>query len=392
MAFLERKSVRRTQGELFFHSRQCSNGQAHPAAGPDLNFFVQTYCLTGPLRLYAATGNRALEGFIAQGLDSIMRFHDPAHGGFYDALDADSLEPRFGLTSTKSFTSSADGVAAAFGFALEAGVAGNRCRPDAVCREIAEILLRHHIQPGKPFIIESFDRNWGPNSSKWRNEYATTDVAGNLGASAKVARVLMACLPLLDRNLRRLAEERLQDLLEQLLKTAYDSLRGAVYDVMIREHGRSGQELVFHSGYVWWSMEQLAWAAYAAHLHYREQRFLEVARSILCFWYRYFLAAEGGVHDTVDHAGHPVSVKMGSWVKGSYHELEMAWMAAAFEAALAGSPLTIYFKTDHPGPYSGAMPSIPSVRWQVVDRQETNGAMAVTLMPKPALNPQGHGK
>jgi mannose/cellobiose epimerase-like protein (N-acyl-D-glucosamine 2-epimerase family) len=383
MRFLEENSVRIINDELFFHSRQARNGQPHPDAAPYVNFFVQTYALTGPLRLFAATGDRRLQDFVAKGLDAAMLFRDPDFGGFYDALDPVSLAPAFGVTSTKSFTSSADGVAAAFGFAMDLGVTGRRCQPAEVCREVADILVARHMQRGKPFIVESFDRDWGANTSTWRNEYATCDIAGNLGAAAKVARVLAAGLPLLKGDRRTQADAALQNLLEQLLATAYDPLRGGVYDVMLRENS-AGPEMVFHAGYVWWVMEQMIWAAYSAYFCYRQHRWLEVARSILCFWYRFFLPWEGGVHDTVDHAGNPVSPRMGSYVKGSYHELETAWIAAAFEAAVAGSPITLYFEGDHPGPYAGSLPSIPSVQWEVLDRQSSHGTLAVTLLPKPA--------
>jgi hypothetical protein len=129
-------------------------------------------------------------------------------------------------------------------------------------------------------------------------------------------------------------------------------------------------------------MEQMLWAAYSAYFCYQEHRWLEVARSILCFWYRFFLAWEGGVHDTVDHAGHPVSMRMGSWVKGSYHELETLWVAAAFEAAVARSPITLHFASDHPGPFSRSLPLIPSVQWEVVETTTQGSVLGVTLSPR----------
>ena len=385
MDFLK-KSAHQIKDYLFFRSRQMRNGAQHPDTVPLLNIFVHEYALTGPLRYLAAASDTSTRSFIIQGLESIMCFHDSINRGFFDALDITTLRPINGLTSTKSFTSSVDLLAAAIIFAKELECVSPSCDPRSVSVEICELVLRHHLIEGKPFIIESLNSDWTPNSSTWRNEYATVDIAGNCGATAKVARVLAVSLPLLPPALSFEAQKWVKKILDGLLSLgAWDPLRGGVYDVMERNspNGQLG-EFLFHGDFVWWTQEQLCLAAYLGFLLFGDHHYLEVARSILRFWICCFMAPRGGVYDTVDHAGNPVSTHMGSWLKSSYHELEFAYFTSIFEAIINERPITLYFAPKHTGPYTNALPDIGVVQWKVLDKQILpNGVIAVQFKSIP---------
>ncbi len=380
MDFLKSSSVDKPNGHLFFRSRQMRDGRPHPDASPLLNIFVHEYALTGPLRFFAATADNSTYKFIEQGLESLMFFHDANDGGFFDGLERTTLRPVPGVTSTKSFTSSADLLAAAVIFAKELECYTPNFDPKAVLSEVCEIIVHRHLTEGNAFIIESLNANWLPNSSSWRNEYATVDIAGNCGATAKVARVLAVSLPLLPPTLQQETRCWIQKILDGLLSVGvWDPVRGGVYDVMLRD-SRIGEtaEFVYHGDFVWWVQEQLCVAAYLGFLLFENHHYLEVARSILRFWLCCFNSRRGGVHDTVDHAGNPVSTHMGRWVKNSYHELEFAYFASAFEAIINNKPITLYFAPRHPGPYINALPDIGVVQWTVLDKEELpNGVIAV---------------
>lgn len=388
MNFLKR-STDEIEGHLFFRPRQLRDGALHPSASPLLNIFVHEYALTGPLRYLAATDDTSARHFIDCGLESLMLFHDADDGGFFDALERTTLCPIIGVTSTKSFTSSADLLAATVIFAKEIGCSTSVFDPRSAAVELCQIIVRRHLVEGRPFIIESLNSDWSPNSSPWRNDYATVDIAGNCGATAKVARVLAVCLPLLAPALRAEARECVRNILEGLLAAgAWDALRGGVYDVMLRDcpSGQMG-EFVYHGDFVWWTQEQLCVAAYLGFLLFGDCRYLEVARSILRFWICCFMARGGGVHDTVDHVGNPVSTQMGRWVKNSYHELEFAYFASIFEAVINDRPITLYFAPGHSGSYTSAIADIGIVRWEVLDKQRLpNGVIAVTFKSIPIEN------
>jgi hypothetical protein len=380
--FLIRKSTDNVNGYHVFRSRQLRNGLPHPLASPLLNIFVYEYALTGPLRYLAATGDKTTLDFVNQGLESLMLFHDTEGGGFFDALDKNTLRPIKDVTSTKSFTSSADLLAAAVIFAKELNCATSNFDPKAISSELCNIIVRHHLVYGRPFIIESLNADWTPNSSSWRNEYATVDIAGNCGATAKVARVLAVCLPLLSPALRLEVEEWVKEILDNLLAAGvWDALRGGVYDVMLREWRKNEMgEFVYHGDYVWWTQEQFSVAAYLGFLLFDDTRYLEIARSILRFWTFCFMAQEGGVHDTVDHVGNPVSTRMGRWVKNSYHELEFAFFSSILEAIINDLPITLYFGPGHPGPYESALMDTGMVRWKIVEKRTLpNGVISVTF-------------
>lgn len=381
MAFLE-KSADEVQGYLVFRSRQLRDGTSHPDADPLLNIFVHEYALTGALRYLVATTDGQAHRFTRHALESLTLFHDPDQGGFFDALERATLQPIPGVTSTKSFTSSADLLAAAIIFANEAGWSTAHIDPRAVSSELCEILIRHHLVQQKPFIIESLNANWTPNSSPWRNDYATADIAGNIGATAKVARVLATCLPQLPPALREEARSWVRDILHGLLDIgAWDPLRGGVYDGMLRNcPPHQPGEFVFHGDFVWWTQEQLCLASYLGFLLFGDRHYLEVARAILRFWICCFMAPDGGVYDTVDHMGNPVSTRMGRWVKSSYHEIEFAYFIAAFEAIINDRPLTLHFAPQYQGSYASALPQIETVRWNVGSKRTLpGGVVAITF-------------
>ena len=365
--FLVERSIESHAGLPFFRSRQQADGSPHPLSAGFINIFVQEYCFTGPLRLLAATGDPAVAQFIRTMCEGLMRFHDPSEGGFYDALAPDTALPRAGETDTKSFTSSADLMAAAVLFSHETDIATEQYTPARILRDLSAIIIRRHLAPGRPFIIESLNRDWTANSSSWRNEYATPDIAGNIGATAKVARVLAGSLHVLPEAERAEARSYVRTILDGLFSVgAYDPLRGGVFDVMKRDSCAGQQaEFVYHADYVWWSQQQLSQAAYLGYLYFKDRAYLEAARAIMRFWIGAFMAPQGGVHDTVDHAGNPVSTHMGRYVKCLYHELEYPYFAALFEAIINGAPLTLYFAPGYSGDPRRALPSYHGLTWRV---------------------------
>ncbi|KOR27680.1 hypothetical protein TI05_18475, partial [Achromatium sp. WMS3] len=279
------------------------------------NIFVHQYCLTGLLRYYAATSDKETFDHIIKGLDSLMLFHDSKYKGFYDAIDRTSLLPIPNVTSTKSFTSSADVLASTVIFARELNIHTKKFNPTSIAIELSNLITNYHLIDDNPFIIESFNDDWTINTSHWRNEYATVDLAGSCGATAKVARVLAACLPLLSTELKDKTNLSIKTMIDNLITVgAWDPLRGGVFDFMIRDwKSRQHGEFVFHSDYVWWSQEQLCIATYLGYLIFNDQHYLNIARSIVNFWLGCFLSTHGGVHDTIDHIGNPTLPLMGRW-------------------------------------------------------------------------------
>ncbi|PKP61250.1 MAG: hypothetical protein CVT88_00585 [Candidatus Altiarchaeales archaeon HGW-Altiarchaeales-1] len=379
-----KKSKDEIKGNIIFRSRQLRNGNHHQLASSLYNIFVHEYCLTGLLRYYAATSDNETYNFIIKALESLMLFYDSKYGGFYDAIDRNTLLPIPKVTDTKSFTSSADVLAATVIFAKELNIHTNKFNPTSVAIEICKLIVDHHLIEDNPFIIESFNSDWTLNTSPWRNEYATADLAGSCGATAKVARVLAVCLPFLPRELQNKTKQAIKNILDNLIIVgAWDPLRGGVHDFMIRYWKRNQLgEFVFHSDYVWWSQEQLCVTAYLGYLLFNDNHYLDIARSIVNFWLGCFISIHGGVHDTIDHVGNPVSAQMGCWLKNSYHELEFAYYIAIFEAIINKTSITLYFAPSYTGNYFESLPDIGIIKWDIVENITLpNGTKSVTFKP-----------
>jgi mannose/cellobiose epimerase-like protein (N-acyl-D-glucosamine 2-epimerase family) len=382
MIFLKDHSRDTIHSKAVFRGHQKRDGSLFEDSLQLVNIFEQEYSLTGPLRYLAITNDNDARVVVEQGLDALAEFHDSQNGGFYDALLRSSLKPDKGKTDTKSFTSSADLMASVLIFASELEVKAITLDPSKAIQELVEIILDRHLVGGRPFIIESLNADWTPNTSMWRNHYATPDVAGNIGATAKVSRMLASALPLLKGKIRKRASEASLEILRNLLSIgAWDDERGGVFDVMLRNaRNREPGELIWHANYVWWSQEQLCVAAYLGYLLSENDKYLTVARSILRFWYGCFLSESGGVYDTVDHAGHPVSTHMGRYVKNSLHEIELCYFAAVFESIITNSSLTIYFPEAFTGDYRQALPRLPGISWKIEHKvNRGDGTIAVNL-------------
>jgi len=378
--FLAERGTIECRGKSFLKSRQLRDGSTHPAADPLLNIFEQTYGILGWLRLYAVSGDPDVQRLLGDSLNALASFRDPVHGGLYDAIEPSTLEPVAGTTDTKSFTSSADVSAAVLQFATELGLSSAALSPRESMLEVARLLVEHHVLPERAAIAESFDRDWLPNTSDWRNPYATVDLAGNLGATAKVGRMLIAALPWLDAPARERTLDAVRGLVDNLMSVgAWDSIRGAAYDVISRESptGQPG-EFVYHSNYVWWVQEQFVILGYLGWFMFGERRLLEMARSILRFWHTCFVCPSGGVYDTVDHQGNPVELRMARWVKNSLHELELPYFAAAMESIASGEPLMQFFTTAGANIGAGALPTVPGYAWRELER-ESNGKDVVRI-------------
>lgn len=379
-----KKSKDEIKGYVIFRQRQMRDGNHHQLASPLYNIFVHEYCLTGLLRYQAATSDSGIFDFIRKGLETLMLFHDSKYGGFYDALDRNTLKPIPNITSTKSFTSSADVLAAAVIFAKELNIRTKNFDPTSVVIETCKLIVKHHVLVENPFIIESFDADWTLNTSPWRNEYATADLAGSCGATAKVARVLAACLPSLPKKMQDRTKLAIKNIIDNLITVgAWDPLRGGVYDFMVRDWKKQQLgEFVFHSDYVWWSQEQLCVAAYLGYFLFNESRYLQIARSIVNFWLGCFFSQEGGVYDTIDNVGNPTLTQMGRWLKNSYHELEFTYYIATFEAIINKTHLSLYFALSYTGNYIEALPDIGIVKWTIIDNKILpNGTKLVMFKP-----------
>ena len=376
--FLCRHAAFERNGHLLFHTRLDRRGVPHPRRPALVNIFTQIYTLTGLAAYYEVTRCPRVARVIDANLRSlVVLFHDDEHGGFFDAIREDNLLVEPGFTDSKSFNSIVDPLSAVLYFLVGAGFPARHAALVPTIRELCALIIRHFVDEEHCFIREMFRRDWRYDVPTWRNPYNTPFVAGNVGGNMKTIWVLLRAWDVLDAAVRAAAERAITHIHRSVVASgAWDALRGGWFDVLERQTppGQSARHL-WHTNKVWWQQEEGILAALLSHLLWRCPEHWELALRGMEFYLTCFVDwTRGGVHDTVSMDGLPVNPQKGCWLKGGYHETELARFAHVYLSVLQDRPVTLHY---HVGSHTArdqyrSVPGrIPGATWQVVDERLT---------------------
>jgi mannose/cellobiose epimerase-like protein (N-acyl-D-glucosamine 2-epimerase family) len=379
--FLSHQGIFEGDGFAFFHTRLDSLGQRHPDDPELVNIFTQIYSLTGLIAYYDISRCLRVQTIIEANLRMLTElYHDNEYGGYYDALSRSNFRPVPGITDSKSFNSIVDPLSATLYFLNNAKFQGSHFGIDGTIRELCDLILRHMVDPEHNFIREIFCRSWEVQEPKWRNPYNTDFDAGNVGGNLKVIWVLLRAMDELPQNLRAIVDIETHRIYNNLLSCgAWDTLRGGWFEVMRRESAAgSFAEHMWHTNKVWWQQEEGIVASLLLHLAYREKKHLNIARDGIRYWLTYFVDREnGGVFDTVSTDGWPLNGlplnrQKGSWLKGGYHEAELARFVHIYLSILQDQPVTMFYAYDPSrslADYRSIPARIPRLEWYVLNEE-----------------------
>ncbi len=90
--------------------------------------------------------------------------------------------------------------------------------------------------------------------------------------------------------------------------------------------------------------------------------------------------------DTVSADGFPVNGQKGHWLKGAYHETELARFCHVYLSVLEERPVMLYYRYDgrvDPYEYHSVPARAPGLQWDVVDSSIIIGStLAVRYQPR----------
>ncbi len=377
LRFLRDKGVFEKNGYLLFNGRMDRDGNPYPESHEIINIFTQFYALTGLIAYYDITRDSETRDIIQRNLRSLKDlFYDPEYGGFYDAISAKNLKPSPGRTDSKSFNSLVDPLSAVLFFLDNARFPSDSLDIRETIRELCEIILTRCVNRDDNFIREIFRRNWEYVTPDWRNPYNTHFLAGNVGGNNKVIWSLLRAWDILPLDARSRAMEAAHSIYKKMARTgAWDKLRGGWYDVMRRKPSENGfAEHMWHANKVWWQQESGILGHLIFYLKTGDEQLLKVAREGMMFWStNFFDHVNGGVFDTVSCDGIPVNRWKGSWVKGGYHETELARFLYVYLKVLKNEPVDLYYSGARSTAPESVPAKIPGGRWDVVDRTNLAG-------------------
>lgn len=376
--FLTEKAVFNQAGYTLFNTRLNCSGQRHPDDPDLINIFTQIYTLTGLIAYYDISRCRQTRLLVEANLRTLMEiYHDDKYGGYFDAVSRSNLTPTLGVTDSKSFNSIVDPLSATLYFLKNAKFCTDYFNIAEAIRELCASILEHMVVPKHNFIREIFNRSWQCQAPNWRNPYNTDFDAGNIGGNLKVVWVLLRAIEDLPPELESAAHTQADRIYNNLLHCgAWDTLRGGWFEVMFRESPAGlPADHMWDTNKVWWQQEEGVMASLLLHLVDREQSHLEMARDCLRFWLTYFVdRPNGGVFDTVSIDGWPINGlplnrQKGSWLKGGYHETELARFVHIYLKVLQDEPVTLYYAYDptkDPAKYRTVPARIPGLTWHVI--------------------------
>jgi mannose/cellobiose epimerase-like protein (N-acyl-D-glucosamine 2-epimerase family) len=379
--FLMREGMFEQSGHTLFHTRLDHRGQRHPDDPEFVNIFTQIYTLTGLITYYDVSRCPQTQLLIDANLRALSElYNDSKFGGYFDAISRSDLKPVPGITDSKSFNSIVDPLSATLFFLQNVNFHSKHFNCRLVIRELCGQILRYMVDPEHNFIREIFNRSWQCQAPKWRNPYNTDFYAGNIGGNLKVVWVLLRALEDLTPELESVAHTQVNRIYNNLLQCgAWDALRGGWFEVMSRESPAGlPADHMWDSNKVWWQQEEGVMASFLLHIVDREESHLEMARDCLRFWLTYFMDwSNGGVFDTVSIDGWPINGlplnrQKGSWLKGGYHETELARFVHIYLKVLQDEPVTLYYAYDHtkePVKYRTVPARIPGLTWHVIEEK-----------------------
>jgi mannose/cellobiose epimerase-like protein (N-acyl-D-glucosamine 2-epimerase family) len=375
-AFLRERVAYLHDGHLLFRTRLHRAGEPYSEHPPLINIFSQIYTLTGLVAYYEATRCPLTASTIDGSLRSLaLLFRDTKHGGFYDAINCHSLAVEHDVTDSKSFNSIVDPLSAVLYFLSNVGFPTTHLACNETIRELCSLVLTHFVDRTSPFIREVFRRDWRYEPPNWANPYNTAFIAGNVGGNMKTVWVLLRAWKDLDGPTRDRAREAIDHIHRNIVSSgAWDEFRGGWFDVMRRDTPLAVQaQHLWHSNKVWWQQEEGILACLLSFLIWRRPEHLNVATDGVRFFLAHFIdRTYGGVFDTVSMDGLPVVSSKGSWLKGGYHETELARYLYIYLSALQGSPVTFHYRVNGRAEvemYCSVPARIHGLKWVVLDAQ-----------------------
>jgi hypothetical protein len=231
--------------------------------------------------------------------------------------------------------------------------------------------MKYCVNTNEDFIREVFRRNWDYENPNWHNPYNTHFLAGNVGSNNKVIWSLLRAYDILPSVLQEKVMKTVDLINIKMQKTgACDRLRGGWFDVMKRQNTDNGNaEHMWHCNKVWWQQEAGILGYLIYHMKTGDEKLLSIARDGVAFWYTHFFDyTNGGVFDTVSADGHPINRWKGSWVKGAYHEIELARYLYIYLKALRNENVELYYQVETPTYILNSIPArIPGKEWNIVE-------------------------
>jgi mannose/cellobiose epimerase-like protein (N-acyl-D-glucosamine 2-epimerase family) len=376
VAFLLGPGSFRKSGFSFFQTRMDRTGRRHPSDARDINVFGQIYALTGLIAYYDTTRDTAVAGRVDESLRTLSSlYHDDEFGGFFNALSHADLEPVPGLTDGKSFNSVVDPLSATLYALSNTGLRTSQIDCSRAIRELCSLVLEYFIDPRHAFIREVFSRDWRHQLPSWRNPYSTAFGATDIGANMKTIWVLLRGLEDLPEGLRGIARCQVRDLHAGIAASgAWDAFRGGWFSEMIQACPRGATGEYFGgTDKVWWRQEEGILACLLSHLTFDEKALLDMACDGIRFWLSFFVDPDhGGIYDTVSADGIPVRRGKGRWLKGAYHETELARFLYLYLSVLRERPVVLYSHFGgerEPAEYRTTPARIPGLRWHVTSQE-----------------------
>jgi mannose/cellobiose epimerase-like protein (N-acyl-D-glucosamine 2-epimerase family) len=373
--FLLRSGSCETSGALFFKNRMTREGDRHPDNPGQMNIFGQIYTLTGLAAYYDVACSPEVGRRIEQGLDNMVRvYRDSRWGGFYNAVAGENLRPLKDLTDGKSFNSIVDPLSAILYHLSNIGFQSQSMDIEGTIRELNELILDNFIDPGHSFIREVFTRDWQHEPPRWQNPYSSLFGTTDIGANLKTVWVLLRGLDFHGPAKREQARDAALALQANVAASgAWDAWGGGWLSVMNQRCARGKQgEIVGPRERVWWRQEEGIVADLLAFLLFRDPASLERALDGIRFYVTFLLdVRHGGVYHAVGPDGRPTDGSKGSWLKGAYHEIELARFLYVYLSVLLGRPVVLYsMPEDRPPAYEPArIPArIPGLIWRIAGR------------------------
>lgn len=382
--FILNKGIVEKNGYIFFKGKMDRYGNSHTVFDDIVNIFTQFYALTGLIAYFDITRDPRVEEIIQRSLSTLDKlYHDSTYGGFYDAIEMKSLKPIKGKTDSKSFNSLVDPLSAVLFFLDNVHFKSNSLNVRKTIIELCEVIMDYCVNNSEDFIREVFRRNWLHIMPNWHNPYNTHFLAGNVGSNNKVIWSLLRAWDILPPTSQNKAMKAINSIHNKMQKTgAWDKLRGGWFDVLKRGKSNNGTaEHMWHSNKVWWQQESGILGYLIYYMKTGDDKLLRIAQNGMLFWCTNFIDyVNGGVFDTVSCDGNPVNRWKGSWVKGAYHETELARYLYIYLKVMRKEKLDLYYYNSAGLGEPISIPArIPGVNWNVIKREVKNsGVQKVT--------------
>ena len=340
--FQLKHSLRKKGEYILWETHLNRDGSLHKSNPRFYNIFTQIYSLTGLISYYSVTHSKEIEEIIKKSIHTLnVLFKDNKFGGFFDSIDKSSLKPIKNLSDSKSFNSTID---VAISTLLPFFESCPKTSPEilGMLREIVQLILSHFIDKRTGWIREVFKRNWKFSNPNMHNPYSTPDKnIGIVGSNTKTAWLLLRMYDLVEKDYRKVVFSSANTILSNMSKKGYDSFRWGWFDVILRE----SDEFVWHQNKCWWAQEEGILGNFLYYLLTKNNIYRQIVNESIFFYLEYFIDKDyGGIFDTVDINGNAYNSSKANPLKGSYHEIEIAYYLYLYFSGLKNRPFKLYYK------------------------------------------------